>query len=77
MKLDRNITLDVAAELSPQDGEEYLGDCCYASDQRGMIRLRAFSGATNGFVEIFLRPEVFRALLEFANRRSPGTARLQ
>lgn len=45
--------------------EEYLGDGLYASLDGGMIRLRA--PRVNGDDIVFLEPEVFAALLQFAD----------
>ena len=41
----------------------YIGDGVYASDDRGMIRLRA--DGEHGQNEIFLEDNVFQALLRF------------
>lgn len=46
--------------------EKYLGDGLYASFNGGMIKLRA--PRLDGDHEVFLEPEVYAALLRFAEQ---------
>lgn len=51
--------------MSSEEKEVYVGDGVYASFEKGMIKLR--TQRSNGEHYIYLEPEVYMALAEFAN----------